>query len=205
MNRRDLLKGAAAAPLAMLPISSVMAADRSDWNKALTAYRTAVANEERITAHCNALYEGADAACPRREEFFSRYKLGVTHDHGRNVRSAYMALLIERSKGRHFTEEEVQQTLADAEAVVADFEQWVRDYDHAFSAYEAFEPTQEAAIEAVTAARVALLKAEAPDNAALLFKIEVLADFLAETESEDTEPMTDIRADARRLLSHARA
>lgn len=205
MNRRDLLKGAAVAPLAMLPIGSAIAADRGDWHKVVARYRTAVANEQRISAHCDALYKAANRVCPRRDEFFSRYNLGRGEDRKRNVHAAYMTLLIERSKGKAFTEEQVKQTIADAEAVVVDFDQWAVAHDQAFSAHDALVPQQDAAFDEVTAARTALIKTDAPDTAALLFKIELLATYLEDVESEDAEPGCNLRRDAQRLLSHGRA
>jgi hypothetical protein len=209
MNRREVIIGiglagaTAAAPIAGATLAK--AADRSEWNKAVARLKAVKAEYERVSAHSSATHDVAEASCPYRREFFSRYGLGATWDRERNVRAAQRNIMIERAKGQRLTADEAKQATADAYHVVDDFEGWCARRDEAFREHHAWEERFDALADKRLSAQEAVLSIEAPDHEALLFKIELLAGMLNEAAVEDADRLNMIRTDARRLLPAGRA
>lgn len=204
MNRREVLIGiglagaTATAPVAGATLAK--AADRRTWTEAVSGLRVAQAELRRFDALLSAAYEAADAACPRRDEFFSRYGMGIGWDRERNVRQAYTALMIERAEAVPVTAHDAKQASAVAERIVDEFEAWCARYSEAFREYDALEKRFEQVVDERDAAQKALLATDAPDREALRFKIELLADMMNEADADDAKHLTRIREDALRLL-----
>lgn len=205
VSRRQAIAGigavtaTAAVPAAAVPLVSAVA--RSHWDAAIARLKTAQAEYERISAHVTAVHDAAEALCPRRDEFFSRYNLGCGLSRERNFRAAHSRIVIERAKGRSLTPEQAKQATADAYRVVDDFENWCTHRNEAFRDYDACEKWLDAAVDERSAAQDALLAADAPDHEALLSKIELLASMLEEADAEDAKRLGAIRKDGRRLLA----
>lgn len=210
LSRRQALAGiglagaAAAVPVAAL--AKAAKSDRRAWNAAVARLGAAEAEYSRTSAQVSAVHDAAEAICPRRDEFFSRYGLGRGWSRERNFRAARMSIVIERTpKGRMLTPEEAEEADADAYRIVDDFETWCARHDEAFRDYDAWEDRLDAVVDERSAAQDALLTTEAPDREALLFKIELLASMLEEAAVEDANRFGAVRTDARRLLVNRRA
>lgn len=203
LSRRQALAGIAlGGAAAVVPLSGAIAADRSAWNKAVAELRTADAVALGIGDQMSAAHDIADAACPRNEEFFRRYDMGCGFSSTRNFERAHRRIVMERTKsGKILTLAEAKQATADACRVVDDFETWTARHAEVFAEYDRLETQHDAAHDARWNARDALLATPAPDQDALLFKVELLSDIMRECATEDANRIGLISADARRLLA----
>lgn len=173
--------------------------NRSAWSRAVARVKKAEAEYDRVYAASSAADDATVAECPDRRDFFDRYKLGWGARRESNIRAATMALAIERAKGRLLSDVEAHQLNTDAASVVDEFEAWGRRRDEAHKAHRVFEweKLHDEACDKRHKAWDALLTVEAPDHAALLVKL----DLLAEMEDDNNGRLARIRGDARRLLS----
>lgn len=207
ISRRQTLVGiglagaTAIVPVAGATIAKAAQGDRSTFDAAVARLRLADAELQQLDAALTSAHDAAEAACPRMDEFFKRYGLGAGWSYDRNYRAAHMSLVIERSKGRHSTPQEAKQISADAYRVVDDFETYCARRDEAFRGYDKLENRFDAVVDERSNARNDLLDTPAPDQAAMLVKIELLAAILDEVSSEDAESIAAVRNDARRLLA----
>jgi hypothetical protein len=205
------MKSISAAAAVAVPVAGFTGAipaaaatsDRSAWAAAAARLRTVDAEFSRVSAQHSAAFRALNSACPRVDEFFSRYHLGCYKDGGRdrNIRAAEQAILIERYKGRFVTRAEVEEIKAEANRVVDEFDAWLerrRDAEIVHRADE-WEERFDAVVDSRWRAREAVIKTDAPDHAALREKIELLAAML--DEEHELEYINPIRSDARRLLS----
>jgi hypothetical protein len=214
----QLAPTAAAVPLVgFLPALPAAAArvDGSPWNAAVARLNRVQAEYARVDGPHTAAFDAAEAACPRQGEFFSRFGLGYHSDpvHGRerNERAAHEALYRERlqqllrsnSDRRYLTDEEVDQAKLDAKKIVDEFDEHCRRRDEAHELYNCDE--WEERFDAITdkrwEAQRALLMAAAPDQDAVLTKLELLAEIME--GEQDQERVIAIRDDMRRLLASA--
>lgn len=203
----NMMSAVAIVPAIGLPSSALAlgSADSGAWLAAVRRYKSVSQRLESVGETTNAAYESAEAACPRRDEFFSRYNMGCGWSRDRNFRSAYMSLCIERGKGRRDTPEEAKQITDDALRLVDEFEVWLTEHKAAFAEYDRQQELLDSVIDEQAAARNEVIGMPAPTSDALLFKIELLIDYLTECESEDADRLRAIQADARRLLIVGRA
>ena len=208
-TRRQALAGLAiTAALGTIPVTALAKStpNRAAWNTATARVRATSGAVKRIWDHCSAAHGEANAACPRREEFFSRYNLGWRSSRESNFKSTQFAILMEHCHGKQSaTDEDARQVIAETNRVLDDFEAYCAKHDEAFGGYEEHQERFDAAVDAMDDARHALLIMPAPDPAALLEKIELLALIMDEAGVEDAERMAAVRTDARRLLKQKRA
>lgn len=202
----NIMSAVVAAPaLALAPPAFGRSPNRHDWELAVTRYETLTAQMKQMSNANWALHDAAEAACPRNEEFYSRYGMGHGSSRDRNFQAAHFSLVLERAKGRHLTPEEAKQTTEDALRLVDEFDDYSARHDAAFAEYDRAEDQFDALVDKQSEARRVLFDTPAPDNTALLYKIEVLAGFLTEAASEDADSLNAIHADARLILANGRA
>lgn len=203
----NMMTAVAAVPALGMPSGALAfsVGDREAWNAAVARYEKLNAQVERVGKTVTALFDAAEAECPRRAEFFSRYNMGCGISRERNFSSAHMTLVVERARGRHLTSEEEKQVTADANRIVDEFDTWKSQHDAAFAEYDRRQARFDSLVDEQGAARRAMLGTPAPDGEAMLYKIEVLAAQLLEADSEDADDLAAIRADARRMLTNGRA
>ena len=103
------------------------------------------------------------------------------------------------------TDEDAQRVIAETNRVLDDFYAYCAKHEEAYREYEEYQERFDAAVDAMDDARHALLIMPAPNHAALLEKIDLLADVMDEAGVEDAERMAALRTDAHRLLKHGRA
>lgn len=207
-TRREALAGfALTMSLGAVPgrALATAASGRPAWNAATARVRCLTDAVSRIGEHCTAAHEEAEKACPRKDELFSRYNLHSGVSRKRNFQSAQMAVLMERCRGRaSLSDEEARQATTEANRLVDEFEAYRAAREQAFSEYDDIQDRFDKALDECDAARSALLNMPAPDQAALLEKIDLLAQILDEACAEDKDRMAAVRADAHRLLSGGR-
>lgn len=212
ISRRDamnMMTAVAAVPaVSMVPMAPAMAslkADRTAWDRAVAHLRAAQSEYERIDPLRSAAFEAAEAECPRRAEFFSRYNLGCYDDQekGRewNFAAAHITVVTERTAAlrRALTPEEAKDATAQAKRIVDEFDDWVRRRGRAHARHdcEALEARFNAVVDRHYDAQDALLATEAPDHAAVLAKLEILVSMM--DGQDDQKRVVAIRDDARRL------
>ena len=207
-TRRQALAGLAfTAALGAVPVSALAEgfSSRAAWNTAVARVRATTEAVKRTGAHCSAAHAEAEAACPPNNEFFERYNVhhGVSRE--QNVRQAQISILLDHCYGRAPTVQEHRQIFADANRVVDDFEAYCAKRDEAYRDYDECQEQFDNAADAQHDAREALLYLPAPDHAALLEKIDLLALIMQEMAVEDAERMAAVKADAHRLLNAGRA
>lgn len=189
-------------PSAALPFTPT---DRRAWNAAVARYERATEKVERVGNDNMEAHDAAEAACPRNDEYFSRYNMGRGDSPDRNFRACHMSLVIERTKEGPLTPDEAKQTAVDAQRLVDEFEAYSASRDAAFAGYDQLEDRFDRVVDEQAEARKLLIETPAPDNEALLYKIEMLAAYLTECASEDADRLNAVSADARRLLTVGRA
>lgn len=208
LSRRQTLVGiglagaTAVIPLAGASIAKAAQADRSAWNAAVARLKAVQEQFARIDGNLRALHDAAEAACPRRDEFFRRYGMGCGWSRQRNFRAAQMALVMERAEGGAvLTKPAAERVTAEAYRVVDDFETWCARHDEAFREYDALEERFDAIVDERSRAQEVVIATPAPDDDALLFKIELLSAMMTEAAAEDADRLGAVHADARRLLT----
>ncbi|MCH8617164.1 hypothetical protein LZ016_13785 [Sphingomonas sp. SM33] len=208
-TRRKALAGLALAPVAVsVPLSASHAFsvyDRGAWSTAVANYKAVAAKVERASAALEKLHDIADARCPREDVFFRRYQMGHGWSRKRNFEAALWSLSVERGRGRTLTDAELAKLDADANRVVDDFEAYSARHDAAFAEYDRQEALFDSLVDRRADAFRAVIDTPAPDNEALLYKLELLATLLEGFHSEDAPTLDKIRLDARRLLTTGRA
>lgn len=208
ISRRQTLVGIGLAgatglvPIAGASIAKAAQPDRSAWNAAVARLKAVQEQFARIDGTLRALHDAAEAACPRRDEFFRRFGMGSGWSRQRNFQAAQMAIVIERTEGGAvLSRAAAEQATADAYRVVDDFETWCARHDEAFREYNAMEERFDAIVDERSRAQEAVLATPAPDSDALLFKIELLSAMMTEAAAEDAHRLDAVHADARRLLT----
>lgn len=203
VSRRQALAGIGiAGAVATTPVAFAASPDRSAWNRAIARMEAAEAEERRTGAIMTAAHDAGEKACPRQDHFFRRYNLGVGDSREKNFRAAHMNIVIERTtaSGRVLTFDEARQATADAYRIVDDFETYCAKSEAAFADYYRAEPIYDAAVARREAAREFVLTLPAPDEAALLRKLELLTVWLDEYDNEDKGRVNAVVSDARRIL-----
>ena len=219
LSRRKLMQlapTAAAVPLVGF-LSAMPAAaahtDRSAWNAVVDRLKCVQAEFARIEPQYTAAFDAAEAACPRKGEFFSRFGLGrysdPVRDRERNERSAHEALYGERlqellrsdSVRRYLTDEEVDLAKSDAKKIVDEFDDHCarRDEAHELHNCDQWEERFNAIFCKRWEAQRAFLTTRAPDQEAVLAKLVLLADIME--GEQDQERVVGIRDDMRRLMT----
>ena len=208
-TRRQALAGLAiTAALGTMPAAALAngVSSRAAWNTAVARLRATSDGVNRIGEHRSAAHAEAEAVCPRREEFFSRYNLRWGTSHENNFKSAQFAILMERCHGKQsVTDEDAQRVTDEANRVLDDFDAYCAKHKEAYREYDEHEERFDAAVDEREDARHALLDLPAPDHAALLEKIDLLAFIMHEAAVEDAERMEAVKVDAHRLLTVGRA
>jgi hypothetical protein len=198
--------------------ASASVVDRSEWNGAVDRFKRAVTNCDRAGAAHDAAFEAVDADCPSRRDFFERYRLSATQNRAENVNRAAVAVAIERGRSRDWESrdglslrEAIREDIAaddlEANRIVDEFESWSARRQKAVDLHRVhrLDKDFDVAFREREVARNALFNSPAPDHAALLEKIDLLASMMSEAEVDDAEHMSTIKADARRLLTIGRA
>lgn len=155
ISRRQALAGiglagaTAAVPITGASVAKAATADRSAWNKAVAWLKATEAEYSRVHARYSEAHDAAEAACPRRDEFFSRYGLGCGLSRERNFRAAHITIVNERvdERRRRLSSEEAKQATADGYRVVDDFETWLACRDEAFREHDAWESRFDAVVD----------------------------------------------------------
>lgn len=211
LSRRTLMQlatSAAAIPaVALLPTPAAGAVvDRTAWDRAVAELRCAEANLSRISPIHDAAFDAAEAMCPRRAEFFSRYDLGCYADESRgrehNLAAAWLTIVRERGIATPIQDPtQSREVTSEARRVVDEFDAWRRRRDeaHAFHRCDEIDKQWEAAVDRVYDAREALLKSDAPDESALLLKLEILTKLM--DGEQDLPHVKQLQTDAQRLLN----
>lgn len=211
LSRRQALAGIALAGAATSSATVaagtafVPRAGRAAWDAAVARLNAAERAYERVAAIYERTYEAAEAACPRRDEFSTRYKVSHGQSRESNHWAARSSLVMERMKDRYLTADEARQATDDAWRIVDDFEAYSARRAEAYRDHSKAEAEHDVAAWDRSKARDALFATPAPDNAAMLFKIELLSNMMCEAEVEDADRLKAICTDARRLLTSGRA
>lgn len=207
LSRRQTLVGIGlAGATTMVPGASIAKAaqpDRSAWIAAVAKLKAADAQYESMSAVIEKMYDAAEAACPRQSEFFTRYNLGHGKSYDSNFRAAHRSLVMERVRGRCLTSDEAKQTTADAYRIADDFEAYDARRKEAYRGYDEAEARFDEVVDKRWTAFNELLTTPAPDEQALVFKLERLAAEMTTGDADDAERVEAIRNDARRLLGRA--
>ena len=184
-TRRQLLGGmAVAAAVGAVPAMALAkGVDRSAWNKVVAEFERAEAHCLQLGDACDAASDAGAIACPDRPEFFSHYGMGCGWTRERNFEAARWAVIREHKArlGRPLVYGEGLAVAEEANRVVDDFDAWQAAHREAYREYDRLEPLFDKAVDERNSARQALFTTPAPDEAALLFKIERLTAFLDAT------------------------
>jgi hypothetical protein len=99
------------------------------------------------------------------------------------------------------TDAERAELFAKASKIVADYAKLSGEMDEALDRiYGDSEKRHDEACGKVSVAREKLFSTPAPDAASLLYKLEILMNYLNDCESEDEERVAAVAADVRRML-----
>lgn len=207
VSRRQALVGIgtalAAAPVAATGIATGKP-DHSAWDAAVAKLATVDARYENMSALMTKMHDAAEAACPRQDECFQRHSLRHGASYDSNFRAAHMSLIIERAKGRDILPaDECKKITADAHCLVDDFEAYHARREEAFRNYHPMEDEFDAVVDKRWQALNDLLTTPAPDEQAVLFKLERLTVEMTSAAVEDAERVEAVRNDARRLFGRA--
>lgn len=210
ISRREIMNAMTAiAAISVCPPAEAavqpLRASRVHWDSAVARLARIETEYKQVSAKHSAVFDAAEAACPRGDEFFSRYDLGCYNDleKGRewNLRSAQMAIVAERAKEKPLTPEQAGQAAEDARSVVDRFDAYLkrRDEVHALYDCDQWEERFDDLVDKRWNAQKAVVSAHAPDHAAVLVKLELLAEMM--DGEEDQGRVVEVREDVRRLLA----
>lgn len=181
--------------------------DRAAWDRAVAYLRAVQAEYDLINPQHTAAFGAAEAICPREGEFYSRYGLGWYEEEAtgreRNFYAARTTVVAERSRdlGRALTLDEAKKAAAEARGAVDQFEAHLKRRDEVHAQYDCdgWENRFDAVVDRRWKAQNAVLRTKAPDQEAMLFKLELLAGIM--DGEQDQQRVIAIRDDARRLLA----
>lgn len=185
--------------------------NRSVWDQAFARFQRVKAEYDRLCDAETAADEAAGETVPREARFFDEYGLYMGDDREAAVRSITAACWTRDFGGRGIPlyprhereayEAKLAEINAEAERVADEFMTFKARAEEAKRRYRCKElaAQRSAYLPRYQEARDALMVVPAPDNGALLTKLEIA------TESLDNEHAESALADARRLLSVGRA
>ena len=192
MNRREVLTGMALASAAVAVPTAIAQAytgtSRYAWDEALAEFRHVDVTFKALIDRHDAAQEAAAVAHPRVGRYFDKYRLGMSMDRERVV---YWLRCYELTT----------KTKVDVQATADEFMAYqlaAKEATDRFGVGRTDERVEEFR-PVYFRTRDRLMAVRAPDNAALLVKIEMATTSLDEDHAEST------LADARRLLSTGRA
>ncbi len=177
-----------------------MSARTDAWASAVTHMEQAEAEYARVASGYSAAIAAADADCPPTDEYWKRYGLNAGRSRDELYRTAHMSLCIERATGPNRSDEDVEALGRDANSVVDEFLSYQERREQAMRLHDidAWEDRHDTACDRRHDAREAVLRTDAPDEAALLVKFDILTDMM---DGEDSQArVVQLRADARRLI-----
>jgi hypothetical protein len=179
---------------------------RSAWDRAAARVQELQAEYDRVNPQHSAAFDAAEAECPREEVFFRRYKLGCNFSREENLRAAHQAVVLERVcvLGRSLRNgKEAAEAREEAIRIVDRFDDWRKRYTKAHERHDcdAWEERYNAVVDRRYEAQDALIAMKAPDHAAVLLKLEILAERM---DGEDSQEYVEaVRDDMRRLTGAA--
>ncbi len=189
--------------------SSVESVDRSVWDKEFARFQRVKAEYDRLCDAETAADDAAGEAVPREARFFEQYGLYMGNDRKAAVRAithaCYRRDLGQRGyplypqREREAFDAKMAEINAEAERVADEFITFKARTEEAKRRYRCKELAEQRSsyLPRYVEARDALIAVPAPDNAALLTKMEIAA------ESLDDEHAESALLDARRLLNIA--
>lgn len=208
-NAMNMMTALAAVPAVGLPAGALalVTTDRSAWDSALARYQHAKSTFDRLWEEASAAEESWDAACPREARYFDKYNLGIGMNRERAFselryqlcqRAGINGLVISPPQRRKECEAKLDAIGKEAERIADEFmtyQQRHADTKRSCRVEETTDAAHDYGEQHFFPSREALMRLPAPDQAALLVKMEI------STRSLDDEHAESTLADARRLLS----
>jgi hypothetical protein len=179
------------------------------WRVAVAEYERAKAAQDKAEAALDAASAAWREAVPDRVDEFLAYGLNRYHSHDhedRNglIRNAQVEIVLRDYKGKGDTypnAEEYAEIAREATKAVDEFLAWIAlDYDVTPRIYGDTQERFDEACDKRADAQTKLLETPAPDSAAMLHKLELLAQVMTESDEQDAPAVRAIRDDCRRLL-----
>jgi hypothetical protein len=175
------------------------------WRIVLSEYRQIEADYNKISAEhdeANAAYE-REMGDPNPD--FERYGLGrfgiIDDNRDKYIRNVETAIAIEDYRGQHITAEVYAEIARKAATLVDEASADRRRSDEVFErTIGSIDKQWEAQLGKLCEARGKLYDTPAPDAAAVVLKLSILAAEMKEADAEDAENVEAIRADAERLF-----
>lgn len=185
----------------------------TDWAEAFHNYQREVEAYASVAAEYEAAAEEYHRALPEDQgDDFTPYGLHQCIAPNRNslIVNAELRIIMRDFKERGdegLTPDELARVRGEAARVVDNFLEWkaerAKAQEKASERYDPAEKKHDAACDRLSHARTKLLNTAAPDVEAMLFKLDLLAGYMAECDAEDAKSVGLIRDDASRLLGRA--
>lgn len=181
-------------------------AEQLSWADALANFQRESVAYKQAAAKYEAACAEYERAFPDRDKEFAAY--GLTRFNGPDANRegimlrADVSIVLRDFKGRkeRLTPEELGKVREEAARVADEFLAWTAQWDAASRSIEPAEKEHDAACDKLAEARNTLLATPAPDIAAMVMKLNVLASLMLESREDDAGTVQLLCNDAHRLL-----